>query len=179
MLIDIDADPSGFILFPLVICSFDIIVSAIGIASIKVGWEVWLQNFNYKLYDVWKVEMGTLNFLENGNLLWAAVFFFVRQQLPWSQGLPQQQIFYISNRFQCDLGARGPALVRRSRSGKFGDVRQAGLRRVLCGRGVSVVGCRERCGGGDLVDGFRGVHAPRRLVFGEAEVSRSWCRLRL
>lgn len=35
MLIDIDADPSGFILFPLVIHSFDLIVSAIGIASIK------------------------------------------------------------------------------------------------------------------------------------------------
>lgn len=35
LLIDIDADPSGFILFPLVIHSFDLIVSAIGIASIK------------------------------------------------------------------------------------------------------------------------------------------------
>lgn len=32
---DFVADPSGFILFPLVVHSFDLVVSAIGIASIK------------------------------------------------------------------------------------------------------------------------------------------------
>ena len=35
LLIAIDADPSGFILFPLVIHSFDLTPSAIGIASIR------------------------------------------------------------------------------------------------------------------------------------------------
>lgn len=34
-LTDFIADPSGFILFPLVVHSFDLVVSAIGIASIK------------------------------------------------------------------------------------------------------------------------------------------------
>ena len=34
-LADFIADPSGFILFPLVVHSFDLVVSAIGIASIK------------------------------------------------------------------------------------------------------------------------------------------------
>lgn len=35
LLTDCIADPSGFILFPLVVHSFDLVVSAIGIASIK------------------------------------------------------------------------------------------------------------------------------------------------
>lgn len=34
-MVDFVADPSGFILFPLVVHSFDLVVSAIGIASIK------------------------------------------------------------------------------------------------------------------------------------------------